>query len=192
MISTFQAFYTKHPQELADTARLKRVLRTSDATPLWATLLFAVFGLLSFGAAVLILVAAWQLKSIGIAVGAIVIALPIGLSLVWASKLFFKERRINPLRNYFKDPQKFDFADGEIFDATFQESSKQSKARIFVKGRAKIQGDWVSFFFYATPSAWQSLEARMPIKVKVIYEIAVPAHCNLVSIEKTHSASIQS
>jgi hypothetical protein len=183
MIRSFRFFYFKSPQDLTHPARLKRVMRASEATPLWVTAIFTITGLLTFVSGYFVLRAAWDLKSWGVAITGLLMIPPLGFSLLWAAKLFLVEHQINPLRGYFKNPQKYDFADGEIFEASFQGASKKNQARVFVQGRAKIKGTSVSFFFHASPAAWGQLQDRLPFKAKVIYEIAVPAHCSLIGIE---------
>jgi hypothetical protein len=183
MIRSFRSFYFKSPQDLSHSARLKRVMRASEATPPLVTAFFAITGILTFVSGYFVLRAAWDLKSWGVAVTGLLMIPPLGFSLLWAAKLFLLEHQINPLRGYFKNPHNYDFADGEVFEASYQEASKKNQARVFVRGRAKIKGSSVSFFFNASPAAWVELQDRLPFKAKVLYEIAVPAHCSLVGIE---------
>lgn len=123
----------------------------------------------------------------------------------WGANQFLKERKIDPIRNYLRNPQNFEFIKGELVSATYQyNDNNRRNSRMMVEGQAKTS-DGVSLLFYEDfdPSIWpfvekgaekhlkagddwfelKGLRKTLPIQVYVLYQ-KHEQHAVLIGIDR--------
>lgn len=122
----------------------------------------------------------------------------------WVARQFLHERNMDPLRNYLRDPENFEFIKGELVSATYQYDDKRRNSRMMVKGQSQTpEGMPLVFFEYFDPSIWPFIEKgaeanlrpgddwfelkgqrkTLPIKVYVLYH-KHKQHAALVGVDR--------
>jgi hypothetical protein len=184
MYSRVGAFAFSNPAELRDRGRIRRLCWSRWHAPLLVPLGFAIAALCALGSGLWMAIVVLPEIPVAGVFGALA-GLACGLPCLWAAKLFWQERSLDPLRGYLKKPEDYEFVDAEITTARYQASGRQR--RICVQGRARtVEGKKLVFIEFFSPQAWpfgdsdETARRAYPLPAAVIYARADPAGCALV------------
>ncbi|MDG0815204.1 hypothetical protein [Bdellovibrio svalbardensis] len=76
----------------------------------------------------------------------------------FAASLFLKERNLDPLRNFLRNPDDFEFVKGEIVSATYNANENRRNSRMLIEGVGKtLSGEPLLFFESFAPDIWPFL-----------------------------------
>jgi hypothetical protein len=204
MYSRIEPLFYSTPHELKDPIRIRKLCRERRSVPLYVPAGFILGGLGSFAFAILIMVGAAKYEPVKATIGALC-CVALGIACFWTMTLFWKSRKIDPLRGYLANPLDYEFHEAKITKAIYQPGDRKLLDRIMVEGHAKLSdGTPLLFFEFFVPSAWPYVDEEMeknlkpgddwydkkgqrpklPVSAIVIYKKSQPSHCALAGISK--------
>ncbi|XGC79811.1 hypothetical protein ACES2L_10765 [Bdellovibrio bacteriovorus] len=193
-------------KELRDFRRLEK-LNLSSALGLWiAAIGFGIAGVASFlsGLWMLYLTAKRELPwTTGLGVGLGLLAFD-GVAFFFIH-MVIKERSLNLISQYLKNPQHFEFVEGELISANYSRSDNRRNNKFLVEGKGTYQGhefialEHVSSYIWPFVDAkedeqieegddWYDLKGkrvRLPVKAYFLLDKRTPNRATLVAIDKT-------
>lgn len=204
MYTSWKHLILKNEHELKDRARLKRLYR-SQALPM-----YFVIGGFSLGGVTCIF-ASFPLFAMSIQANGFHLGLLIGglfvliFSLVFfgAGWMFKKNLDMDLLRNYFRDPEKFEFIKGKLTSAHFSSTGEKASIRMMVKGEGVYNGKKILVSEDFRPSIWPFTDIEseeslrpgddwydmkgkrkvLPVDVHILVDVAGSSYGKLIGID---------
>lgn len=167
-------------EELRSPERIRKLARERAHVSYLTVIAFVIMGTLCFGVAVMLLMTRGFLPS--------VIMIMMTATCFLAAKLFHRETQIDPVRNFLKRPEEFEFTTCLLTSAHWHyDSHNRRGTRMVVRGEGQtLQNEPLLFFENFAPDIWdfsQDGEYFKPVRVHVIYHKR-HRHAALVGIDK--------
>lgn len=152
MYRSWKTLLISEESDLRSVERIRKLHTARSHVSLLVIIAFVLAGILSLLVAIALAATKGYLPGILMLVMAALCFL--------AAKLFQKERAIDPIRNFLKNPDAFEFAKAEIVSATYNPSDTRRNSRMLVQGEGKTpDGTPILFFESFSADIWPFVNA---------------------------------